>query len=398
MTNNFDLTNNSMFKNLMNLYGLGIDAQFNLAGNQKIPWEVDQMKLNILNYLQNQELINNYGKLQILQTLQKNAQINEDLLTREINTLKNQPTNQTPINKWKTINNIKSNMGQYEGEVLSNIPNQSQEISLSHNFKNPEINLNESNNNMIEKGNLQMSTSTADGKVLEDSHERPKYFKCTFKGCEKIFPKESNLNDHIRTHTGERPYKCQHDGCGKSFSQLGNLRKHETVHIGEKAFYCDHPECGKVFSALYNLKIHSRVHTGEKPYKCTIEACGRDFYDKGNLRYHEKTSHSAELKSLPFSCDHIGCNLKFKTKKQKLIHHHNLEPECKNEKHSIIKVLNNFKKCLHSVVNNFNIDKQKLATLSEYVELKSSYDKLENTLADPDYFFITVGENFDDIK
>lgn len=90
----------------------------------------------------------------------------------------------------------------------------------------------------------------------EESVERPKYFKCSFKDCEKIFPKESNLNDHIRTHTGDKPYKCSNKDCGKSFSQLGNLKKHETVHLGEKPFYCEYPGCGKGFSAMYNLKVN----------------------------------------------------------------------------------------------------------------------------------------------
>jgi hypothetical protein len=84
---------------------------------------------------------------------------------------------------------------------------------------------------------------------------KPQFYKCTFKDCEKVFPKEFSLKDHIRTHTGEKPYKCMIKGCGKSFSQHGNLKKHEKIHTGEKNFTCDHPGCGKKFSASYNLKV-----------------------------------------------------------------------------------------------------------------------------------------------
>jgi hypothetical protein len=82
-----------------------------------------------------------------------------------------------------------------------------------------------------------------------------KYFRCEYEDCNKIFPKEMNLKDHMRIHTGDKPYMCKYHDCDKAFAQYGNLKKHQKVHGGEKKFICDFDGCGKKFSANYNLKV-----------------------------------------------------------------------------------------------------------------------------------------------
>ena len=44
--------------------------------------------------------------------------------------------------------------------------------------------------------------------------------------CQRKFTQLSHLQQHIRTHTGDKPYKCRHPGCTKAFSQLSNLQSH----------------------------------------------------------------------------------------------------------------------------------------------------------------------------
>ncbi|XP_038863525.1 zinc finger protein 341-like [Salvelinus namaycush] len=63
-----------------------------------------------------------------------------------------------------------------------------------------------------------------DGAVAEQI--KGKSLKCNF--CDKVFSKNFDLQQHIRSHTGEKPFQCI--VCGRAFAQKSNVKKHMQTH------------------------------------------------------------------------------------------------------------------------------------------------------------------------
>uniref|UniRef100_A0A336M7M3 CSON005866 protein n=1 Tax=Culicoides sonorensis TaxID=179676 RepID=A0A336M7M3_CULSO len=83
-------------------------------------------------------------------------------------------------------------------------------------------------------------------------HRRNYRFECA--DCGRKFQVKSQLTEHERTHTGERPYICSF--CGKGFQKPGTLKKHVFSHTGERPYKCK--ECPKAYTELFILKRHIR--------------------------------------------------------------------------------------------------------------------------------------------
>ncbi|KAJ3550941.1 hypothetical protein NMY22_g112 [Coprinellus aureogranulatus] len=158
-------------------------------------------------------------------------------------------------------------------------------------------------------GTFQSRPVLINGKLVANTKRR---YHCTFAGCDKAYSKPSRLEEHERSHTGERPFVCE--TCKKSYLRETHLQAHVRSHLPESSrpLACDHKDCPKRFWTQQHLKAHQDWHNGAKPFACTEDGCNETFAKHHQLRAHVCEAH-APPGTKPYRCDHDGCNKSFGT-------------------------------------------------------------------------------------
>uniref|UniRef100_A0AAZ3Q9C0 C2H2-type domain-containing protein n=1 Tax=Oncorhynchus tshawytscha TaxID=74940 RepID=A0AAZ3Q9C0_ONCTS len=166
-------------------------------------------------------------------------------------------------------------------------------------------------------GSVFDTLSNEDFKQGCDDSDHESVHEC--KDCEKIFPDEYSLGQHMIVHTEEREYKC--DQCPKAFNWKSNLIRHQMSHDSGKQFECQN--CDKVFTDPSNLQRHIRSqHIGARTHTCP--ECGKTFATSSGLKQHKHIHSSVK----PFICE--VCHKSY-TQFSNLCRHKRMHADCRTQ-------------------------------------------------------------------
>ncbi|KAG0365768.1 hypothetical protein BC939DRAFT_450258 [Gamsiella multidivaricata] len=85
------------------------------------------------------------------------------------------------------------------------------------------------------------------------------FHACEWPGCTKVFTRKYNYDQHYKTHEGIKTNQCSHKNCMSAFIRISDLQRHMRRHTGATPFGCEH--CGSAFKRSEARQRHyEKVH------------------------------------------------------------------------------------------------------------------------------------------
>ncbi|XP_014381252.1 zinc finger protein 335 isoform X1 [Alligator sinensis] len=149
-----------------------------------------------------------------------------------------------------------------------------------------------------------------DRKKRADPPPKRSSFPCPV--CNRVYPMQKRLTQHMKTHSTEKPHMC--DKCGKSFKKRYTFKMHLLTHIqaiANRRFKCEF--CDYVCEDKKILLNHQLSHVNDRPYKCSF--CPYATFREDFLLSHQAVKHTG---GKPFGCEY--CHFTTKHKKNLRLH------------------------------------------------------------------------------
>ncbi|KIW23088.1 uncharacterized protein PV07_11314 [Cladophialophora immunda] len=133
---------------------------------------------------------------------------------------------------------------------------------------------------------------------------RQKTLKCPYENCDKAFDRRVRLEEHVRSHTNERPFQCPHPPCTKAFFRDSHLKHHvKSQHSNIRDYHCTWEGCASSFTTGTRLRRHLETHEAKERFRCRgYPGCDQTFRKQETLDRHILSVHH-NIK--PFPCKEL---------------------------------------------------------------------------------------------
>ncbi|GAN06139.1 conserved hypothetical protein [Mucor ambiguus] len=139
---------------------------------------------------------------------------------------------------------------------------------------------------------------TAEGSDEDEAHP------CRWSGCDTSATSLDQLIVHIKdVHigSGKAAYFCEWESCPrerKPFLKRHKMQNHMRTHTGERPFECHVEGCDKRFSRPDSLSTHVKTHSSVRPFACLFENCSKAYFHSRSLRKHTKSHEAAAVSNV----------------------------------------------------------------------------------------------------